>query len=166
MKIRHDTVFLSSVLFTIVFAWLARWEWWNALPSSGRYNLETPWREVSRLTGEVGRLSLVILLIGLIVLWTGYLQKLRWTWFILFVIVFGWAFPVLIWHDVLFNGRAFIQPVSEWLALLANAVREPGPARFIVEEMLLFSLMVVALLLPVKSFLHSPRRTTISSSRP
>jgi hypothetical protein len=166
MKIRHDTAFVSSLLFTIAFVCLARWEWWLALPGDESYHLEQPWKEVSRLMGVVGRQSLVIILIGLIVVWTGYLKKLRWTWFIMFVIVFAWAFPILIWHDIL-HSWAFLQKtrVSDWLGLFTVAVREPGPtgdiARGMVEEILLFSLMVVALFLPMKPFFFGARKGPI-----
>jgi hypothetical protein len=156
MKIRHDLVFISSLLFTICFVWMIPWEWANALPGTGHYNLEAPWREVIRLYGEVARLSLTMILIGLIVVWTGYLKKLRWTWFIMFVIVFGWAFPIYIWHDIL--RPAFIMPASDWHAILASAARGDRVGRAFFEEMFLFSLMIVALFLPVKPFFFGVRK--------
>jgi len=50
---------------------------------------------LARLTGERGILSLTIILTGLIVIWAGYVKRIRWTWFVMFTIVFGWAFTEL-----------------------------------------------------------------------
>ncbi len=152
MKIRHDAAFLSSLLFTIAFVRLAPWSWeWATLHGAGS-QINADLQEVFLSQREIGILSLAVILIGLIVVWTGYLKKLRWTWFIMFVIVFGCT-PILIFQDGALSPQRFFMPASEWLRLFADAVRgEPRIARAIVEEMLLFLLMVAALFLPVKSF--------------
>lgn len=97
------------------------------------------------ITGERGVLSLAIILIGLIVIWAGYVKRIRWTWFVMFIIVFGWAFTLLIlpWF------RGWIGAPSK---LLLSAVRGYSLAREVVEEILIFSLMVIALFLPARSF--------------
>jgi hypothetical protein len=166
MKIRHDAAFLSSLLFTIAFVWIIPWEW--ALIMTGRHGfidqLDARFKEVVHHMNDVGRLSLVIILVGLIVVWTGYLKKLRWTWFVMFVIVCGWAFPDLIWHDIL-HSWAFIYRthMSDWLGLFADAARGDRVARGMVEEILLFLLMVMALFLPVKSFFFEARKGPIQT---
>jgi hypothetical protein len=159
MKIRHDAAFLSSLLFTIVFVWIARWEWPNVPAVTVRPN-NADLREVFRLNSEMAILSLAILLVGLIVVWTGYLKKLRWAWFLMFVIVFGCA-PILIFRDGAMNPRAFAQAVPVWLRLFAEGTRgESYIARAMLEAILSFLLLVVALFLPVKAFFFSQRSAT------
>ena len=120
---------------------------------------------ISILTSEFGLSSLVIILIGLIVVWTGYLKKQRSAWFVMLVIVFGWAFPIFIWHDTLFEGRAFFfMHGSDWLSLFADAKRGSGFSSGVaqagmIKGMLVFLPVVVALFLPVKSFFRpAPQR--------
>jgi hypothetical protein len=105
---------------------------------------------LARLTGERGVLSLTIILIGLIVIWAGYVKRTRWTWFVMFIIVFGWAFTELMlpWLTTV---------VAPWELVLA-AVRGAGQARGIVEAILIFSLMVIALFLPARAFFSRGRR--------
>ncbi len=103
---------------------------------------------LARLTGERGILSLTIILTGLIVIWAGYVKRIRWTWFVMFTIVFGWAFTELMlpWLGV-----------TPWELVLA-AIKGPGLARGIVEARLVFSLMVIALFLPARAFFSRGRR--------
>src|ERR1700739_1565155 len=159
MKIRHDPPFLSSLLFTIVFVWIARWVWPDVLLrwgwKTGHY-VNADLHEVFWLQSEMAILSLAIILIGLIVVWTGYLKKVRWTWFIMFAIVFGCA-PILIFRDLALMPRNFFMPASDWLRLLADAAQGEPLARLMVESILLFLFMVIAVFLPVKSFFFSPR---------
>jgi hypothetical protein len=58
----------------------------------------------------------------------------------------GMAFPLLVLP--LFGGKISVT-FSEWLY---DAISEPGLARTHSESLLIFSLMVVALLLPIKRF--------------
>jgi len=94
----------------------------------------------------VGITSLAIIAIGLIVTWAGYIKGVRWTWFVMFVIVWVWAFPVLLlpylqlWRNVV--------AITEWLP---DAIKQSGPSRDFVEVVLIFVLMVLALVLPVKT---------------
>jgi hypothetical protein len=113
--------------------------------------LSGAWTAIARLTGERGVLSLTIILIGLIVIWAGYVKRTRWTWFVMFIIVFGWAFTELI---LPWLGAWVGTPSKLFLA----AVRGPGIARDVVEAILIFSLMVIALFLPTRSFFSRGRR--------
>ena len=67
----------------------------------------------------VGFASLAIILIGLIVAWTGYLNKIRWAWLVMFVIVWMWAFPTMILP--ILQMRKGIS-LTEWFH---TAIREP-----------------------------------------
>lgn len=155
MRIRHDVVFISSVLFTIVLASQIRWAWWNVMACCGDTRGPDLWRrQALRSSTEVGELMLALILIGLIVTWTGYLKKVRWTWFVMFVVVSGLAIPLGIFPWFM-HPKAFL----DLPGMLADAWKgEPVYARAFFEPILTFSLMVIALLLPVKSFFS--RRTS------
>jgi len=40
---------------------------------------------------------MALISIGLIVTWTGYVKAVRSAWFIMFIIVWFWAFPLFLW---------------------------------------------------------------------
>jgi hypothetical protein len=146
LKIRRDVFFVSGVLFTIAFLWLLP-DILSAAQTGRHVTYDDPWvANAARQLGDLGVASLTIILIGLIVTWTGYVGRVRWTWFVMFVIVSGWAFPILIYpilHSTIVPSAAEI---------LSSAFREPGLRRDFVETIVIFSLMVVALILPIKSF--------------
>lgn len=80
----------------------------------------------------------------------------------MFVIVWGWAFPVLMFHDVvvpLYRG-AIVMPVN---GILRAALHEPGLARDFVTLIVIFLLIVISLLLPMKAFFLS-RGTAVAAS--
>jgi hypothetical protein len=149
MRIRRDSVFISAVLLTIALL--------CALPIFLRYALEgysSPTSEVRDLCcslyyhtmGDLGVASLAIILVALIVTWAGYAKCLRSAWFAMFVVVWGWAFPLLALP--LFKNSFFLT-FSELLYGALHGFRYP---RIWVKGILIFSLMVIALLLPIKSF--------------
>ncbi|MGH9603899.1 MAG: hypothetical protein ACRD24_16085, partial [Terriglobales bacterium] len=96
MRIRRDVTFVSSVLFTIALLW----------PMPAMLENAWTWRRITFPVTEqvsiqnyyapVGFASLAIIFIGLMVTWTGYIRRVRWTWFVMFTIVWVWAFPVLL----------------------------------------------------------------------
>jgi len=136
LRIRHDTVFVSSLLFTVVFFSMA--------PTIVEMTLLTRYRQEQNL----GFASLAIILIGLVVTWLGFVNRARWTWFAMFVIVWVWFFPCVILPY-------FIYPRAgpwTWAELASEAWKSPGVGRSAVEEFLIFSLMLIALVLPIKSF--------------
>ncbi len=148
MKIRRDSVFISSVLFTIAFLSCIPPILGTAL--TGRHPnpaLDPNLAEATRLIGDLGVASLAILFIGLTVTWTGYVKRVRWTWFVMFIIVWIWAFPLMILPQL---QHPMVPTLAEWLS---NALKQPGDPRDSVEEILVFLLMVIALILPMKSFL-------------
>jgi len=138
MKIRHNPVFVSSLLFTIALLF--------CLPdflSDAAYK-DTLWQ-------AVGFASLANILVGLIVVWTGFIRGYRWAWLVMFTIVSVWAFPVLVLP--IFRGKIVVT-FGEWLG---EAWRWPGSARIYGENIVLVSIMAVALLLPLKSFFGRPK---------
>lgn len=86
------------------------------------------------------------ILVGLVVTWTGFIKKARWAWFVMFIIVWIGAFPVLV-LPLVQNRR--VLNVHQWAN---SAFAEPGGARTWAEGILIFATMVIALLLPMKSF--------------
>ena len=154
MKIRHDAVAVSSILFTLALLWVT-----PPMLGNARATYQSRLRDISstpeagiaqdqvvipNYDAPIGITSLAIIVIGLVVTWAGYIRGARWTWFVMFVVVWVWAFPVL-----LLPSLQHMAPIKEWLP----EVRESGSARNFVELVLIFLLMVLALALPVKTFL-------------
>lgn len=97
LRIRHDVTFVSCVLFTIALIWFIRPAWWYIPCGYGGMRGLDPWRRAAlQSSGEVGMLMLALIFIGLIVAWTGYLDKVRWTWFVMLVVVSGLTIPLRI----------------------------------------------------------------------
>ena len=155
---RRDAAFISSVLFTIALACLIPASLANAKAGGheAQLRLGPAWGEIARMYHQLGVSSLAMILIGLVVTWRGYVDKVRWTWIVMFVIVWGWAFPIMVWPLV---GRPAGVSLSQ---LMTSAIKEAGPARDAVELVVIFALMVIALLLPVKSFLRQSKAQQIA----
>jgi len=173
MKIRGDPIFVSSVLFTIALVYFIRPALWNALAGRDKAlaQMDAGFRAVAQTSHYLGVACLAIILIGLIVVWTEFIKRTRSAWLVMFVIVWLWAFPLFILPLVLplLYGR-FELTFSE---LLYNAISGPGLPRSVVELTLMFSVMVMALLLPIKRFLviregeksvHRPSASLVSFS--
>ena len=153
MKIRRDPVAVSCILFTVALLMLvpamwtdASFAWGSGLggaSGSSLYGLD-----IGSCLAPAGVASLAVIAIGLIVTWAGYFKGVRWTWFVMFVVVWVWAFPLFILQYV-----QHPPPVSGLIPGLGSAIRERGPARDFVEAVLIFLLMLVALVLPAKTFL-------------
>lgn len=152
MRIRHDAAFISSVLFTIVLVYQIRWAWWNVMACCGERGPDLWRREALRSTSEVGELILALIIIGLIVTWTGYFKKVRWTWFVMFVVVSGLTIPLGVF-PWLMHPKIFL----DLPGTLVDAWRGQSFAWAFLEPISIFLLMVIALFLPVKSFFF--RRT-------
>ncbi len=150
MRVRPDSVFISSVLHTVTLLYLIRPSLWD----SPLWTYFTPHILLAPMDNVVFRgeaqsvASLAIIIVGLIVVWTGYAKGSRSAWFVMFIIVWFWAFPRFILSIVPFLIRersSFAFP-----ELLSNAILGPGPYRDIVELHLAFLVMVIALALPMR----------------
>lgn len=152
MKIRRDPVAVSSILFTVALLMLVPAMWtdasfvWESSLWGVSSSLDGP--QMGSCFAPAGIASLAIIAIGLIVTWAGYIKGVRWTWFVMFVIVWVWAFPFFILQYV--HHPPSVTPL---IPGLASAIRERGSARDFVEVVLIFLLMLVALVLPAKTFL-------------
>jgi hypothetical protein len=108
--------------------------------------LDAGYRAAAQTMGDFGIACLAILFIGLLVTWAGYVKSVRWTWFVMFILVWLWAFPILVLP--LFQGTVVVT-LAEWISL---ALSGPGEPRAWTQSVLIFTLMVLALVLPVKAF--------------
>jgi hypothetical protein len=149
MRVRRDVVSVSSLLFTLSLVAL--------IPHN--LNYASTWNDrffpansgtMENQFAPIGFASLAIVAIGLIVIWTGYVSKVRWTWFVMFVIVWIFAFPLYVLPLIMDIHAGAI----DW-SVFPSAIKEPGAARAIVKGPLDFLVMLVALLLPVGSFFRS-----------
>jgi hypothetical protein len=68
------------------------------------------------------------------------------------VVTWAWAFPLVVLP--LFRGR-IVLTFSEWLY---SAIHQSGSTRILTESVLMFLLMLIALLLPIKSFFLARER--------
>lgn len=134
IRIRSDRVLLSSLLFTVTLLFRA-----PDFIRDAAYPKDI-------FLQDVGFASLANILVGLVVVWTGFTRGYRWAWLVMFTIVCIWAFPVFLLP--LFHGTIVIT-LREWLM---DAWHRPGSGRIYVENVVLVSIMAVALLLPLKSF--------------
>ncbi len=149
MRTRADSVLISSVLFTIALVCLVPSFWASVITNHDRIWLArlNSGDQLATLTrSDLSVVCLAIILIGLIAIWTGYLKRVRWAWAVMFIVVWVWAFPVLVMPLL---GRPRSLSLPEWIY---TAIYYPGSARAYAEGVLLFLLMVIALFLPVKSF--------------
>ena len=146
MRVRPDSVFISSLLHTVVLLYLIRPSLWNYF--SLNHILLAPMDNVW-FRGEAQSVaSLAIILIGLIVVWTGYAKRSRPAWFVMFVIVWFWAFPRFILSIIPLLIRE--RPSFTFPELLCDAtILGPGFPRDVVELHLAFLLMVIGLALPI-----------------
>jgi hypothetical protein len=150
MKVRPDSVSISSVLLTFALLWLIPASLANALSGHDKValaRLDTGFRAAAQSMSYLCFANLAIILVALIVVWTGYIKRARSAWLVLFVVVWLWAFPLFVLPFASALARGVVVP-----SFLYHAISAPGFARSTVELILIFALMVVALLLPVKRF--------------
>jgi hypothetical protein len=139
--IRHNPALVASLLFTIALLFYVPDSWRNAAYTGG-----TLWQ-------AGGFASLAIILVGLVVVWTGFMRRDRWAWLMMFIIVWVWFFPLFVLP--IFQGKIAVT----FLGWFKEAWNWPGSARDYGENIVLFSVMILALLLPMKSFFWTKKRT-------
>lgn len=153
MRIRRDVVFVSSVLLTIALVSLVPMSRQAALAGHSRRvheELNACCQGELYAWGHVGEASIALIFIGLIVTWTGYVKAVRSAWFIMFIIVWVWAFPLF--------ALGFVSEFR-WIPfrkLISEALEGPGPARAALYAVAHVAPMVIALILPIRSFFFRP----------
>jgi hypothetical protein len=161
LRIRHDAVFASSVLFTIAFLLLVTPSLENAQSGHDKAALASMGSELASyavLLGQCGVASLAVILVVLIVIWKGYVKKHQWTWFVMLVIVWMWYFPLFVLPSLRYLEGFNL---SKWFSSLAHLTSwSYNPPVWI----LIFLLMLVALTLPVRSFFFKQSDGTVSKN--
>jgi len=147
MKFRCNVTVVSAVSLSLCLL----------LPLPGNLRLASTWREHYLIVGNyrpqnfmapLGFCELGIQIIGLIVLWTGYRRRERLAWFVMFVILWCFFFPLYVLGIIL-----DLQTVSFQFSTWIDGIRDGyGPSIWAAEGVLVFLVMLVALILPVKAF--------------
>jgi hypothetical protein len=158
VRIRADSTFVSSVLFTIALTYLIRPAWWYA--SSGRdqallAQMDAGFRAEAQTAHLLGIACLAVILIGLIVLWTGYIKRSRAAWLVMCVVAWLWTYPLFISPMVVpvIRGKSmFTLPELLYSAMLGWEI-----PRTVVSLALAFSLMLIALVLPLRRIFGNRR---------
>jgi len=166
---RRDALAVSGILFTLALLLLT-----PEILAYARTTYQSRYRDITvypepgvpldrvvipNYAAPLGITSLAIIAIGLLVTWAGYVKGVRWTWFVMFVIAWVWAFPLVALPLLLLGGGVSAIPHS--FAWAIREVLHAGPysdiARVFLQENLTFLLMVLALALPAKAFLQGRR---------
>jgi hypothetical protein len=148
MKIRWNTTLISTLLLslclvTLIPTALQFISTWTKLYFEG-----DGFKEQDYLM-PIGCFSLGFVMIGLIVLWTGYRKKERWAWFVMLILVLCYVFPGNVLPLLLINMQNGGVQWSYWFGL--SWLGDPVGMGFAL-GILNFLVMLVALLLPIKTF--------------
>jgi len=106
------------------------------------------------MTRTAGLASLTVIIVALIVIWTWLAAGNRVAWVTIAVIVWVWAFPVMMLTSVAhgvarsFREKRFWSDLSDWVAL---AWHGEHLARISFVNTVLFLLMLVGLILPLRA---------------
>jgi hypothetical protein len=155
MRARSDSALISSALFTLALLSLAPSALWDFSGGTDA-RLDAGWQSAAYMAHYLGVACLAIILIGLIVVWTGYVRCSRSAWLVMFVVTWAWAFPTFALPQ-LKGPRVFTLP--EWIY---NAIHGPWPPRSPAQMGVIFALMVIALLLPIRSFFFASETSTLN----
>ena len=148
MNIRPNVFVVSGVLFSIALLRLAEPSYYCA-------------RANDEMVHTAGLASLTIIFVGLVVAWTGFIERRRSAWLVLALIAWVWAFPITVWP----LHHNFVASLKEWRLWLANAWQSPGLWRTFLINVLMFLLMLTALILPIPSLLREIKSTHAHPNR-
>jgi hypothetical protein len=153
VRVRPDSVFISSILHTIAllsFIHPALWYYGAPIDPAAVARFDAAVQQELYADHYFGVTCLAIILIGLIVVWTGYAKRSRPAWFVMFVIVWFWAFPVFIRPVVVRLARGeFMLTFPEFFY---HVISGSGMITQVLRSIPMFLLMVIALALPMGRF--------------
>ncbi len=149
MKFRADRVSISSVFLTICLLSLVprTLEIASTWPQRAIMVTERFWRYNTE--ASLAFASLALLIIGLIVIWTGYQRRLRAAWFAMFVFVFVYFLPVYL-LDLFRAIRSAGWPW--WREVVHDAMEGRSDSLAAIRVLGTFATMVIALLVPARAF--------------
>lgn len=166
MKIRYSTTVISALLLSLCLA---------ALIPAGLENAST-WRELYfqvpglRIQNDrmpIGFFSLGFVMIGLIVLWTGYRKRERWAWFVMLIILLFFIFPagflpLLLQQTIVVPGTFGSNLSTIDLSREMKWILEGNHLAIgLMMQLLLFPVMLIVLLLPIKAFFWKSHNTSV-----
>jgi len=146
---RLNSVTISTVLLTacLLMGLPAGVE--LALTASRPYVEVYPGVEIQNYLADAGFTLLTIISIGLLITWTAYWRRELWAWFALSLLAGLYFFPV----HVLRVFMAIAQAEDfRWSDFLLGAIQQPGIVRTSTLALLVFLVMVIALVIPVRAF--------------
>jgi hypothetical protein len=144
MRVRPNIFLISSLLLTPAFFWL--------LPSIIQCVRYTGTETMTRTAGLA---SLTVIIVALIVIWTWLVAGNRVAWVIIAVIVWVWAFPIMMLPLVTHVVALSLSDLSGWVV---SAWHGDHLSRIALVNTVLFLLMLVGLILPVRALLRSGNR--------
>jgi len=154
VRFRFDRVTVSSVLFSLCLLVLMSWslKWCATWPTRVVWVTD----KAARLNYEasISFAELALEIIALIVIWTSYQKRMRWSWFVMVVFVLVYFLPVHL-LDVLLDVK---RVGWQWWPAVVRDAREGRPfAVGALEEIAISILMAIALLVPVGAFFGKKR---------
>ena len=150
MRVRLNIFLVASLLLTPAFFWL--------LPSTIQCVRYTGTDITRDMTQAAGSASLANIIVGLIVIWTWLVAGNRVAWLIIAIVVWVWAFPIMILPFVTHRVPISLSNLSDWVA---SAWHGEHLARTSFINVVTFSLMFIGLILPVRALfrIRRPVRT-------
>jgi len=142
VKVRPNIFLASSLLLTPAFLWL--------LPYVIRCL-----RGSDDITRTAGLASLTVIVVALMVIWKWLAAGSRLAWVIMAVIVWVWAFPIMIFRPHI--GPLTSSEAKDWIV---SAWGQDGFARVTLVNPIMFSLMMIGLILPLRSLFRIGQPTT------
>jgi len=136
LRLRPNIFVVSSLLLTPAFFWLLPYVVRCAGASDD-------------MTRAAGLASLTVIIVALIVIWTWLAAGSRVAWVIMAVIVWVWAFPIMIFRPHI--GPLSSSELEDWVV---SAWRQDGFARVTLINPIMFSLMLIGLIVPVRALLR------------
>jgi len=154
VRFQFDRVSVSGVLLTICLLILMSWQLKFAATWQTRHIWMTDRAARLNYEASIAFVSLALDIIVLIVVWTSYQKRMRWSWFAMVVFLWVYFVPVRL-LDVLLD----IKRVGwQWWPAVVQEAREGRPfAVGALKEFAIFTLMVIALLLSIGDFFRKQR---------
>lgn len=140
---------ISSMLLTICLLNIARWHLQFAANWRTRHISVTDRLTMPNYEASIAFASLALVIIGLIVIWTGYQKRRRSAWLIMAVFVFVYFVPVNL-IDVFLDIRKV--GWSWWPAVVHDAREGRAFSLGAIYALASFAVMVIALLIPIGTF--------------
>jgi hypothetical protein len=161
MKLRCNTTLISALLISLCLVIstptsLELASTWKVVLYQCTLEQEHHFLEENRMM-PVGLYSLGFEIIGLIVLWTGYRKKERWSWFVMVIILLFFVFPSIVLPQILPITQdpvpfKLVFPQYFYYGLYIEILKGNHLAIWIAIGQLTFPVMAAALLLPIKAF--------------